>query len=289
MDTLASLRCLRCLSWCLLPYLAAASGCEALGGLLGDTKKPSVSLAGVRLEALTLTSAALLFDVEVSNPYAVDLPVANLEYGLASQGKQFLAGTADVAGSVPAQGSRTLSVPARVSFPELLKVLDGVKPGSVIPYAASLVISLDVPGGKALALPLRKEGELPVPTVPEVALEAVQWEGLTLEKATALLKLRVTNRNEFPLDLSNLSYGLTLGTARLAESSIEKAVSFTAGGQNTLEVRTSFAPRDLGLGAFTMLTGAGSSYKLGGNMKVTTPFGPLDLPYERSGETQFKK
>jgi len=269
--------------------LATVSGCEALSVLLGDTEKPSVSLTGVHLEALNLTSATLLFDVSLSNPYAIDLPLAKLEYGFLSKGKQFLTGTADVAGSVPAKSSRVLSVPAKISFPELLKILDGVRPGSVVPYTANFVVSLDVPGGKTLDLPLRKEGELPVPTMPEITLEDVQWEGLSLEKATALLKLRVLNRNEFPLELSKLSYGLTLGTARIADSSVEQAVAFTAGGENTIEVRTSFAPKDLGLSAFTMLTGSGSSYKLGGTMNVTTPFGPLDLPYEGSGQAQFKK
>ena len=140
-----------------------------------------------------------------------------------------------------------------------------------------------------LVLPLQKEGELPIPAVPEVALEGVQWEAFSFENATALLKLHVTNRNEFPVGLSKLSYGLTLGSARIGESNVEHAAAFSAGGDNTLEVRASFAPKDLGLAAFTVLQGKGSSYKLGGTMNVTTPFGPLDLPYERSGETVFKR
>ena len=266
-----------------------ASGCDLLQSLAGPVERPSARIDSVQLQALNVTSATLLFDVEVSNPYAVDLPLARLEYSIASRGKPFLAGRADAGGSVPAKSSRAIPVEARVAFPGLLKVLEGVKPGSVVPYAADLTLSLDVPGTGPLALLLRKEGELPVPAVPEVALEAVQWEGLSLEKATALMKLRVTNRNEFPLDLSKLSYGLTLGTARVAESSVEHAAAFAAGGENVIELRASFAPKDLGLAAFRVLSGDGASYKVGGTMNFKTAFGPLDLPYERAGETVFRR
>lgn len=269
--------------------LATIPGCTALQALLGESDKPNVTLAGARLEGLSPTSATLLFDVNIANPYTVDLPLARLDYALASRGKEFLVGKAEATGTVPAKGSRTIPVPAKITFTELLSALDGVKPGAVVPYAANIIVSLDVPGGSKLALPLRKEGEIPVPTVPEIALDGIEWSDLSFDKASALLRLRIVNRNDFALDLSKLSYGLTLGTARVAEASVDQAVAFAAGGENTLQVRASFVPKDLGVAAFTMLTGSGSSYELGGTMSVTTPFGPLELPYKRAGQTVFKK
>jgi LEA14-like dessication related protein len=277
------------LLWWVLTILAAAPGCATLNALIGGVGKPSASLVGARLDALTADSVTLVFDVAVSNPYTVDLPLTNLEYGLSSKGKEFLSGKANVEGSVPAKGSRTLPVPARIEFGDLLNVLEGVRPGSVVPYAARLALSVDLPGGGTLALPLSKEGEVPVPTIPEVTLEGVELGSITPENVAAVFKVRIKNRNEFPVDLSKLSYGLVLGTATIARSSIEDAVSFTPGGERTIALHTSFSPKDLGLPAIRMLSGTSSSYKIGGTMSFKTPFGLMELPYERSGRTSLAK
>ncbi len=277
----------------LSPFLClfsmALSGCETLMSLGLPAEKPSASIRGVQLKDLSLTSSTLLFDVEVKNPYSVALPLLNLEYGLESKETNFLSGKAEAQGSVPSQGSRVIAVPVKVGFPELLRVLEGIRPGTVIPYTAKLGLTLDVPGAGALKIPLKKEGEFPIPAVPQIELAAIQWEALSLEKASPLLKVRVANKNEFPLDLKAISYGLTLGNVKVADSSIDQTVSFAAGQENTLELRTSFSPSSFGLAAFQMLTGKGSNYAIGGKMNVQIPFGPLDLPYEKSGKAAFTR
>ena len=75
----------------------------------------------------------MLFDVEVDNPYAVPLPMSNVDYALSSQGQQFLTGKGDVQGTVPAGGSKTLGVPVQISFLELINAVKGARPGVTIP------------------------------------------------------------------------------------------------------------------------------------------------------------
>jgi hypothetical protein len=41
------------------------------------------------------------------------------------------------------------------------------------------------------------------------------------------------------------------------------------------------------MGLLGMLTGRGGGYDLAGGMDVTTPFGPLKLPFNKSGTTGF--
>jgi hypothetical protein len=48
---------------------------------------------------------------------------------------------------------------------EMLKALKGVRPGSKIPYGAELGLSVDTPALGLIRLPLKKEGELVLPTV----------------------------------------------------------------------------------------------------------------------------
>ena len=269
--------------------LLTSTGCETVKSVLAGMDKPSASISGVRLQGLTLDSATLVFDVDVSNPYTVPLPLVNVAYGLSSKGSKFLDGTADVQGSVPAKGTKTIQLPATVAFSSLLKSVSGVKLGSIVPYTAELGLSVDAPAVGRLTLPIKKEGELPIPTVPSVDLQSVQWKSLTLQNAEAVLKLNVVNNNEFPVDLSKIAYSLSLSNTQIISTSLGKAAAFGKGGSATLDIPISLKPANLGIAAFNMLTGKGAGYSINGLMDVTTPFGPMNLPFERKGNTVFVK
>lgn len=148
--------------------LTGAAGC----GLIG---RPSAQVVGVKLQDVSLTSATMLFDVKVDNPYTVPLPMSNLDYALASKGQRFLTGKADIQGAVPAKGSKVLGVPVRISYAELINAVKGARPGSTIPYTADLGLSVDVPALGPLRLPMSKEGQL---TIPSAASLLEQIRGL---------------------------------------------------------------------------------------------------------------
>lgn len=263
-------------------------GCQLLESLQGKGDQPSARVTGVSFQDLSLDSATLLFDVDVSNPYDVDIPLVHVAYKLASAGQAFVAGSAALEGSIPAGGSKVVGIPARVVFRDLLDVLKKVQPGAVIPYTADLGLLVNVPVIGDVTLPVRKVGKLPVPTVPAVSLASLQWESLTLTEAAARLDLRVVNRNDFPMDLSKMTYDLSLGNVSVAKGTLEQAASFEKGGETGVPIRVSFSPARFGLAAFNLLKGDGASYKIGGLLNVKTPFGGLELPYERVGETEFE-
>lgn len=274
---------------CVVPLvLSGLTGCASVGDLLAF-QKPGASIAGVSIKDIGLKAATLLFEVDVQNPYGVPLPLVNVDYGLASGAKPFLSGKADLQGSVPARGTKTVSVPATVTFSELLGVLKDVRPGSVVPYQAELGLSVKPPLADAIRLPIRKEGQLPVPTVPEVSVEEVKWDKLSLNEAGGRFRLNLVNRNQFPIELSKFTYALSLGDVEVANSSLARAVAFDSGGAGTLDIPISVSPKQMGLGLFRMLTGKKGGYALKGTLDVKTPFGPMSLPIDKVGHTAFRK
>jgi len=280
------------LALAILVVPACLGGCGSLQDLL-KLDKPTAEITGVSLSKFSLDAATLLFDVEVDNPYGVPLPLVNLDYALASKGAEFLTGKADIQGAIPANGRKTVGLPAEVKFLDLLKAVRGVRAGSVVPYAAELGLSVDAPALGELRLPLRKEGKLPVPAAPEVSVAQVNWEELTLERAGGRVKLALANRNEFPIELSKFKYGLSLAGVEVADSSIQQALLFPAagagGGPVSLEIPISFSPKQAGMAVLQLLAGDGGSYQLNGVLDVNTPFGPLSMPLSETGRTVFKR
>jgi LEA14-like dessication related protein len=273
----------------LVALAAATGGCGAVGDLLG-LQKPSARLSGVRLRDVGLTSATMLFDVEVTNPYAAPLPLVNLDYSLASAGRPFLADKADLQGTIPANGRKVLELPAKLNYARVLEALKGVRPGAVVPYEAELGLSVDAPAVGALRLPLRKEGKLPVPAAPDVAVTQVKWDRLTLDRAGGKVTVAVTNRNRFAVEMSKLTYALSLGGVKVADAAVARSAAFEAdGGKATIEIPLAFSPKQLGLAVFGMLTGRQAGYRLRGALDLQTPFGPMSLPVDRAGKTIFRK
>ena len=259
-------------------------------GTAGCGSRPTARVVGVSFRDIGLKSLTLLFDVEVENRYSVPLPLVNLDYSLASRGESFLSGDADIQGEVPANGTKTVPLPAKVTFLELLKAVKGVRLGSVVPYEADLGLSVKAPLLGRLRLPLKKEGQMPVPTVPDVDVAEIKWDKLTLQEASGTIKLQLVNRNQFPMDLSRIAYSLSLGDVEVARSSLARGVSFAAdGGAGDLEIPISLSAQQAGFGLLRMLTGSGSAYRFSGTIDVGTPFGPMSVPVEKVGKTLFRR
>ncbi len=150
--------------WAAAALLVLFAGCDTLQNL----QKPKASLNGVKLGNISLDSANLLFDVEIENPYAVDLPMLNVDYGVTSNASKLFSGKADIAGVVPARSTKMISLPAKVSYIDVFNAFKGVRPGSKIPYQADVGLSVNAPVLGVIRLPLSKTGELDVPAVPKV-------------------------------------------------------------------------------------------------------------------------
>ena len=150
--------------WGMILMAFFLASCETVNQIL-TLQRPTARMTGLKFENAMLESATLLFDVEVNNPYPVALPLMNLDYDLASGAEPFLTGSCKLQTTVPAKSKKTVSLPAKINYLDMLKALKGIKPGTKIPYKADLGLSVDAPALGLIRLPLKKEGEVALPTV----------------------------------------------------------------------------------------------------------------------------
>ena len=158
----------RCFVWAMVLVTCFPAGCETINQVL-NLQKPTARMTGLKFENVRLDSATVLFDVEVNNPYAVALPLTNLDYGLSSGAEPFLNGNAELQTTVSAKSKKTVSLPATINYLGMLKALKGIRPGSKIPYKADLGLSVDAPSLGLIRLPLKKEGEVVLPNISDIS------------------------------------------------------------------------------------------------------------------------
>ncbi|MBN2211058.1 MAG: LEA type 2 family protein [Sedimentisphaerales bacterium] len=159
----------RHLGMCVIIVVAGnlLTGCASLQKAL-NLEKPRAHLRGVHFDKITLSAVTLLFDVEIENRYALDLPLLNMDYDITSRGEPFLAGQADIQSTIPAKETRTVSLPATIHYADFTRAIKGIKPGSMVPYRADVGVSVDAPMIGRLRLPLKKEGQLTIPTLADL-------------------------------------------------------------------------------------------------------------------------
>lgn len=278
---LAALLCLACAT--------LLGGCQSMEDLLKSAPKPTARITGASLRGLTLEKVDLVFDVEISNPYGANLPLLDLGYSIGSGGQKLVEGNVQPAGAIPANGSKVIQLPASIRFASVMATLKNVRPGSVVPYQADFSLGVDAPVVGRLNLPLSHSGEVPVPAVPEVSLESFDIGALSLEKVEATAKLHVKNTNQFNLDLAKLGLNLTLGGKEVSRTKLAESASLAPGQSGTIEVPLSFSPRAFGMGVFNMLSGKQAGYSISGSVEANTRFGPMALPFTKSGNANISR
>lgn len=157
------------------------SGCSVLNEL--SVPKPTFALKDVKFGQMNLKTATLLFDVEVQNPYAVALPLLNMDYALTTQQSPLFKGQADIATTIPAKEKKIVSLPITLGYTDVvnaLKSLKDVRPGSMIPYDAAVGISSQAPVLGTIRIPIQKSGDLQIPSLQD----ASGWKNIfnTIEK-----------------------------------------------------------------------------------------------------------
>jgi len=272
----------------LAAVLAMSAGCAQLNDAL-LSMSPSADIRGMGLSDLDLQGATINVEVEVKNPGSVSIPLVDLDYRLTSGGRPFVDGTMPLDGTIPRKGSRTFSVPVRVTFSDVLSILKDFRLGSVVPYEAEMGLALNTPV-QPTRLPLRREGKFPIPAIPKFRLSDLKWERLDLLGARGVAIIEIENTNEFAMELFQMDYVLKLAGAEVASSKLGKRLKLDAsGGTGTLKIPLSVSPAAVGVAAFRALTGEKVDYSLRGGLGVDTPFGPLNMPLRSSGRTEDKE
>jgi len=137
------------------------TGCSSLTGL----QRPTAAVTGMALGEVDPQGFTMNFGVNITNPNGIALPLAGTDYKLGVGGVSLLNGKAHSQGSVPAKGSREVTLPVTVAFEDLLSAERAIRDsGGGVPYDLQAGLSFDTgnPLAGSLRVPLRYSGTLPL-------------------------------------------------------------------------------------------------------------------------------
>lgn len=150
--------------------LMVGVGCENMEESM-SLRKPTARVMGMHFRDADAYGATVVFDVQIVNHYPTELPLRRLNYAVSSKGKRFMAGQQELAVQIPVNGSQIVSLPVRIDYIGMLRLLGGVRPGATIPYEAQVDLTVNTPRLGTILLPLQRIDQVTLPSLPGVDVE----------------------------------------------------------------------------------------------------------------------
>ncbi|RWR81477.1 desiccation-related protein isoform X1 [Cinnamomum micranthum f. kanehirae] len=261
---------------------------EVLQKILG-LGTPTAYVSAVRISSIDIKKADLVYDVLVVNPSRISFPLADISYSVESDGRKLVSGSITDAGTLLPKASTTIKMPVTFVYEDILSTFADIKLGSIIPYELGVQFMVTIPIFGKATISLGKTGEIPIPTVPIITLEMMQFEKFGLDECVTVLHLKIINKNEFEMGLTALEYeialsGITIGSAELAQSA-----KIDESGVSLINISLSFKPKDFGTALWELLGKTTVTYSLKGSVTVDTLFGTMNLPFSQEGSASLFK
>ncbi len=271
--------------------LLCLQACTQTAAILEADRKPTAMVRTLKVRSLSSQSINLIIDVQVDNPFSVPLPVEHARYALKSSDQTLFEGDSEVDLAIPPGRSRLVPIKLALPVEQVLASLPAASAGSVVPYVASLSITVRTPSDP-VDITLQQAGNLPIPALPQVELVQVDWQKLTLTEASAVLRLRVKSMNKFDLQLSQFSYTLVLAGWEVAHGKLAQNIAFSAEKSEEpieIAVPVSFSPLAAGSAFHQAMHDPLAPYRISGLIEAKTSFGSLKLPFDRQGQANLRQ
>jgi LEA14-like dessication related protein len=264
--------------------LAAAAalslcGCSLLQDVLGGGfQRPTLTFETWSADQLDLDGVTIALHYRIENPNGVGLDLQKLGYRLDVEGKQVVQGELPGGLHVRAQGATPLAIPVRLRWGELPGFLELLFTRSEVAYRVSGHVGVGSPIG-TIDMPFEHRDRVALPRPPSLALEGVSVRETTLTNVAVDVKLRIENRNAFPLPVGALAYGLRVGQRNLVDGS-HPLVAVPAGGNAVVSIPIRVSVLDAAEGVQDLLRGAEI------RLRGLAGFGALQVPVDTSGRVR---
>lgn len=266
----------------LLAASAALAACAGIDKMLAGTfERPRLTFESVGVEAVDLEGATAVAHYRVENPNGFGLSVARLSYQLEVDGQRVAAGSLPGGLRLPARGAAPLSIPVRVRYADVPAFLERVARSDRLAYRASGGVGFDTAIG-AVDIPWSVSGEVPMPKLPGLAVDSVRLAGAGFTGVTIDVRIRVGNRNAFPIPGGRLEYRLDLNGAPAVRTGDASLAPVPAGSSAVLDLPLKVDLLAAGIGAGQAITSGRAEVVLSGS----AAWGSLRIPVELRGATR---
>ena len=257
-----------------------------------DTIKPTAKLTGAHLTDISFDKVDLVFELEVENKNPIALNLAGLDYDFKIEKQSLVSGTTAKAIKLKAAAISPIQLPVTLKFDDLKKLSGELSNKDKLAYDLQTTFNIMLPLIGKYAIPVSKQGELPVPKVPDIKLKGVKIKNLSFTTADLVAQVEVSNPNDFSMALKSFNYQLSINQQKWGQGKIAQSGNIPKKGKGVIDIPVQLNLLSIGSAAASLLQKKSPlEYQLTGNATVDTGLELLkgyDLPIDIKGTTSLR-
>ncbi|MVM30921.1 permease [Spirosoma sp. HMF4905] len=201
-----------------IEYTRLQHRADSLKGSEGNTLKPQLELIRFDITNISDDAVDLTVYLRIENPLPIGFKAHQLDYTV------FIANTLIVKDSykkaiqIKAGDISLVKLPTKLMAKTAMKVLKTLERKGIdsTAYKVNSSFALDIPilGEKTFTATI--ERHLPTFHIPLVKIEDIDFGPLKLKRTNVATKVAITNKNRFPLNITNAHYTVTINGKELA-------------------------------------------------------------------------
>jgi LEA14-like dessication related protein len=254
-----------------------------------DAIKPTAQVTGTRLANIDFDKVELIFDLAVENNNPVALDLAGLEYDLKIADQSLVSGVTGQAVKLKANATSPVELPVTLKFEQLKKLPGEIWQKDSVAYQLDTKVKVSLPVIGDYSIPVSRQGELPVPRMPEVKIRNVKVVDLGFTSADILARVEIINPNGFDLGISDLNYRLNIDEQKWGQGSIRQMKSIPKKGRGTIDIPVNLDLSAMGSTALKLLQDKSTlKYQLKGDVTLDTGIELMrnyEMPLDIKGTT----
>lgn len=274
-----------------LSLVVYLSGCAELAKH-AETVKPTAQLTGARLANISFDQVDLVFDLEVENKNPIELDLAGLDYDFKIEDQSLVSGVTAKAIKLKANGTSPVELPVTLKFDDLKNLPGELWNKDKLAYDLQTTFNIMLPVIGNYAIPVSKQGELPVPKIPGIKLKGVKIKNLSFTSADLVAQVEVDNPNDFDMAVRNFNYQLNINQVQWGQGEISKSNNIPGKGKGVIDIPVKLNLLSIGSAASSLLKkGSSLEYQLKGNATLDTGLELLNgynLPLDIKGTTSTR-
>ncbi|UOQ78870.1 hypothetical protein MUN84_10255 [Hymenobacter sp. 5516J-16] len=258
----------------------------------GKELLPTLENTSLSVNNITADRLQAQVKTDLRNHMPVTLQIDSLSYQTRVDGKLLAEGTKDKPTVMQGNAVSHLQLPMSMDLSNVKNTLKNSQQDCVdVQMTMNLYTRLPVAGPQKIPVNITKRVYLP--KLPKVEVADVDVKDLGLKNGEAVVTLKVTNYNPFPVTVRRVSYDFRISDDMQVQGVEEKDVSFRKRGTELMPIHVKFEPKGLPKVAFkTLFKAKKTNYKLTGAAVIAAgQHNPKDMTmrFNSSGTLQDLK
>lgn len=254
-------------------------------------KKITIVLERKEIREVNTSGLILVFYLEIANAERSTYSLSEYDYRVVVQDTDYFAlrTALEEPIAVAAGGSTRISLPLRITYPDLLERVPAAAEG---PKAQCYVIGQMVfadSRGRQEKIPFAFSGEFPVFRQLDVGILPLEVRALTIGGADFVVSFSLRNRNSFEMILGRLTYRLDLDGRTAAEGAVPPGKRIESQGEITLSLPHMLEFFEVGRELHDILQKPAAAAELSIQARADSIWGEIEVDSVQSGDIQISR